>query len=88
MVIVAWFETSPVASLTVYGIGVGSPWKVASGVNVTLPSASTLHVPCPATDNEVWMPAVAGSKSTVLTSRSLFGSLSLFVTFKVTAPGG
>jgi len=46
-VIVAWFDTRPVASLTVYGIGVGSPVKPACGVKVTLPLGAAVQVPRP-----------------------------------------
>jgi len=53
MVIVARFDVRPVVSCTVYGIGVGSSLKLASGVNVTLPALSTVHVPWPATTSVV-----------------------------------
>jgi len=67
---------------------VGSPWKVASGANVTFPDPSTLHVPSPGTASVVCWPGVLGSRSTVVGSRLLSGSVSLLVTFTVTAPGG
>jgi len=72
MLIVAWFDTKPVASLTVYGIGVGSPVKPACGVNVTLPLGAAVQVPWPATTSVVCWPARPGFRSTVLTSKSLF----------------
>src|SRR5262249_38248555 len=88
MVIVAWLDTFPVRSLTVYEIGVGSCVKPACGVKGTLPELSTLQVPWPATVRVVCRPGVAGSRSTVLGSRSKLGSVSLSVTFKVTGPAG
>jgi len=67
---------------------VGSCVKPACGVNVTLPALSTVHVPWPVTVNVVCRPGVAGSRSTVAGSKSLFGSVSLAVTLSVTGPGG
>jgi hypothetical protein len=88
MVMIAWFDTKLVKSLTVYGIGVGSSVKPDSGVNVTLPLPSTLHSPWPATTSVVCWPASDGFRSTDVGSKSPFGSLSLVRMFSVTGPGG
>ena len=69
-------------------MGVGFCVKPTLGKKVTLPELSTCQKPSPGTMKVVCWPGVAGSRSTVLGSRSLFGSVSLAVTFRVTGPGG
>ncbi len=49
-------------------MAVAIPLKLAAGVKVTTPEAFTVYVPCLETVKVVWIPKVAGSKSTVATS--------------------
>ncbi len=71
----ALFDVLPLLSLIVYGIVVLVPVNAAFGVNVTLPDASTLQLPS-AVVTVFWIPAVAGSRSTVAASMVPSGSLS------------
>ena len=65
-------------------IGVAAPLKFNTGVKVTTPALSTVYVPSPATVKVLWMPAVAGSKSTVAASMVPSASVSFVVTLIVT----
>ena len=80
-VIVVWLVKSPSKSLTTYGT-TASPIKSAAGVNVTIPVPSTAQSPS-LVDSVFWIPGVDGSKSTVVLSIPLSGSISLLIISKV-----
>ena len=65
-------------------MAVVSPVKPATGVKVMFPVSSTVYVPSPGCVKVVSRSGVLGSKSTVVTSIVVLGSLSSSVMLKVT----
>ena len=65
-------------------MGVTSPTKSGAGVNVMLPSLSTVKVPCSGCVKVVCLPGVLGSMSTVVRSNVPSVSVSLLMRLKVT----